>query len=45
MNKPTHELLAVQVPVPVSLMVRDETHAPAWLNEVSEFVESEAYAA
>ena len=43
MTKPTHELLAVQIPA--SLMVRDETHAPAWLDEVSEFVESEAYQA
>lgn len=45
MTKYAEELIAVQVPVPVSLMVREETHAPVWLDEVSEFVESEAYAA
>ena len=41
--KPVTELVAVAVPVPASLMVRDETHAPVWLEEVTGFVESEAY--
>lgn len=42
MSKSVTDIVVEQVPT--SLLVREETHAASWLEEIAGFVESEAYA-